>query len=188
MMRMKTGLFVSVACVLFAACASSGDGKTMPPAGDDDPSNSVCGDGTCTADEVGVCADDCGSGGGGGGGGSNNGSGSGSGSSCGNFTCEANLGEDTTTCPADCGTGGGGGGSTGVDCTDFAVLLACITCDAADPTSCIGVTPADCDTCLGGGLGGGGGTGDLLCEGGAADGTCNAAAGEDATTCASDCP
>jgi len=175
MMRNSTGLLCSIAFAVLGACAW-GDGSAGPtPPGDDEPgSQEVCGDDICAATEVGVCTADCGS--------NPNNPGSGSGSnptvSCGNFTCEANLGETTSTCPADCGSGSGSGSST-LDCNDQNTQIACIACIAG--LGCTGVNATDCQTCLGGG----GGLGS--CEGGMPDGTCNAAAGEDATTCPFDC-
>jgi hypothetical protein len=185
---MRTSTLAFVCAVFLSACAwgeSSGGGDDDDPPPDDPPA-AVCGDGTCASTEVGVCTQDCG-------GTSNpvcgNGSCEGptetnatcaqdcppSGPVCGDNVCDMAGGENSSNCPGDC-TGGGS-----IDCNDQMVLIACVAC-LLDPTGCsaLGVTEADCLTCAGGG-------GISLCEGGAPDGTCNAGAGEDVTTCPDDC-
>lgn len=182
MMRMQTAIFCALAASLSFAvsCADSGTGDD-DQMGDDQ--QHVCGDGVCAAAEVGTCTNDCGNGG------NNN-----NGAVCGNGMCETTLGENGATCLQDCGnmgTGSGSGSGSGNGST---------TCPA-DPTECLfclidaslcmnGLTATTCQACVGGlgGGGGGSGFGDLLCEGGAPDGTCNANAGEDNMTCPSDCP
>ena len=95
---------------------------------------------------------------------------------CGNGTCEAP--EDSTNCPNDCG--GNTGGT--LDCQDQNTLLGCFAC-ILDPTSCAApFTEEACTACFGGG------GGMSFCAGGAPDGVCDAASGEDNTTCPEDCP
>lgn len=180
MMRIQSGIFCALAATLsfVIACADSG---TDDPGGDgsgDEQTQAVCGDGTCAASEVGYCTMDCGNGG-------NNNS-----AVCGNGMCETSLGENGATCAADCSGGGGGSGSgsgSGGGGTCPADPTECFLC-LLDPSFCMGgLDPTTCQGCLGGGGGSGGGFGDIGCEGGAPDGTCNANAGEDATLCPSDC-
>lgn len=197
MMRIKSGIIcvVSMSLAFAFACANS-----AAPGDDDDGTGGSqqeisCGDAVCDASEVGICTADCGSGG------SNNNNDD---AVCGNGTCESTKGETASTCSSDCltpatcnnnGTCDAGEttancaadcGSTGtLDCADPLTLIGCFGC-ISDPTACVApFDSASCNACLGGG---GGGFGDLLCEGGAPDGVCNAAAGEDNTTCPSDCP
>lgn len=164
-----------------AFAVSCTDSGSNDPTGDDtmgDTQHAVCGDAMCEATEVGFCAADCGTGGN-------------SNAVCGNAMCETSKGENQSTCFSDCGTGSGSGSGSGssTSCpTDQTFLILCALC-SADASLCM--APADaatCAACGGGGLGSGGGLGDIGCEGMVADGTCNAAAGEDATTCPSDCP
>ena len=167
MMRITTLAFV---CAI-AGCSWGGESDPSGGGGGVDAAVSatpVCGDGVCAANEVGNCASDCGSGGG-----NTNPT-----VQCGNGTCE--TGETSASCPNDCGGGGGGGGGGGTCPADSTECLVCILglgCPA-------GMDATSCQACVLGG--GGGGTGDLLCTGGAPDGTCDAM--EDPTTCASDCP
>lgn len=185
MMRIKSGIIcaLSMSLAFAVACANSAG----PPGGDDDGSGgsqqqASCGDGTCDASEVTSCSADCGSGG------NNNNNNA----VCGNGQCETTKGESISNCISDCGGQGSGSGSgsgsgnpSTLDCSDFATLFACFAC-VSDPTACVPpFDAASCQACVGGGgLPGG----DLLCEGGAPDGVCNAAAMEDNTTCPSDCP
>jgi hypothetical protein len=148
--------------------------------GSDDVSMNVCGDAVCAAAEVGYCMADCGNGG------NNNAA------TCGNGMCETTKGESATSCAVDCGGAGSGAGSG----SGSGSSTAC----PSDPTECflclidtsLCLPPLDqntCTSCLGaGGGGGGGGFGDIGCDGGAPDGTCDAAAGEDNTVCPTDCP
>jgi hypothetical protein len=183
MMRTKSGIFCAlVAMTAFAfSCADSGTTGDDQGGDDTNTTENVCGDGTCATAEIGYCPTDCGEGGG-----NNNNA------TCGNGQCETTKGETASSCFSDCGGSGSGSGSgsgngSTLDCNDQNVLFGCFGC-LLDPSAC--TPPLDataCQACLGGGgLGSGGG--DLLCEGGAPDGNCNAAAGEDATTCPSDCP
>lgn len=180
MMRMQTAIFCALTASL-AFAVSCADSEGDDGMGDDDgQSQNVCGDGVCAAAEVGLCTNDCGNGG------NNNG-----GAVCGNGMCETTLGENGGTCLMDCNSGpgsGGGSGGGGGSTTCPTDPIECLFC-TFDPSLCMGgLTQATCQACIGGGGGGGGGFGDAFCEGMAADGTCNAGAGEDATTCPSDCP
>lgn len=180
MMRIKSGIIcvLSMSLAFAVACANSAD----PGDGDDDNGSggsqqqTQCGDGTCDSSEVGSCTSDCGTGTGGNNGNNNT-------PVCGNGTCE--TGESSSSCFSDCGTGSGSGSGSGSSTSCPSDPTACVLC-IFDPASCpSGLDQNACTNCI---ISGGGGFGDILCEGGAADGTCNAAAGEDATTCASDCP
>lgn len=138
-------------CAVIAACAST-DGGGGGDDGNDPPPTStpVCGDAVCAATEVGVCAQDCGTG---------------MTEVCGNNKCEGNepstcasdcttmpggavcgngqceSTETNATCPGDC-TGGGGT----LDCADPAVLFACILC--LQGTCVPPATATDCNACL----------------------------------------
>lgn len=152
--------------------SSSGDDST--------PTLPVCGDGTCASSEVGSCSSDCGASAVCGNGTCEGGESNASCSSdcplsavCGDGTCDTAGGEDSGTCPGDCS------GSTGGQCpSDQTVCFLCLL----DPSFCMGVDQATCESCLGGG---GGGLGDIGCTGGAPDGTCDA--DEDASICPTDC-
>lgn len=189
MMRMQSGIIFALASsfAFVLACADSGTQEPDDMNDDDQQTQNVCGDGTCAAAEVGYCQADCGAGGNGG---NNN-------ATCGDGMCETTKGENGASCAVDCGGGGGtgsGGGGGGTSTTCPSDPLECFGC-LLDMSLCpAGLDQNTCTTCLTGGLGGGtgggtgGGFGDLLCEGGAPDGTCNANAGEDSSTCPSDCP
>jgi hypothetical protein len=183
MMRTKSGIIcaLSMALAFAVACAES------PGTGDDDmgddgnTSGNVCGDGTCATAEIGYCPTDCGEGG------NNNNN-----AVCGNGQCETTKGESASSCFSDCGGSGSGSGSGNTSGTCPADPNACFGC-ILDPSQCpSGLDANTCLTCILNGGGGSGsgfpGGGDLLCEGGAPNGTCNAAAGEDSSTCPSDCP
>jgi hypothetical protein len=181
---MRKSTLAFVCAVLFSACAwGEGDG-TPAPTPDSGTAQAVCGDGTCAPSEVGNCAGDCG-------GTTNPVCGDGNcqapesnatcasdcpatGPICGDATCDMAGGENSTNCPGDCTT-------SGVDCMDPILLLGCALC-LDDPGVCsiLMVTQADCEACVGGGF--------SFCEGGAPNGTCNPAAGEDNMTCPEDCP
>jgi hypothetical protein len=175
-------------CALIAACATSGedgggdDGTNDPPSSD----TPTCGDAVCAASEIGVCSTDCGSG-------------NPSMEVCGNGACEGNepttcvsdcstaavcgngqceSTETNATCPGDCTTGGGGGT---LNCSDQNTQFACFAC-LLDPSFC--TAPYDMNSCTAC-FGGGGGS--VMCEGGQPDGTCNANAGENSSTCPFDC-
>lgn len=173
----SSGLVIALASAMsFAAACSFGGSQDHTQDPQPDAATAAhCGDGVCAASEVSSCPADCGNG-------SNQGSGSG------NLTCNNNgsceNGETAQSCPADCGTGSGsgGGGSGNLDCNDQNTQIACFACIAG--LGCTGVTEADCEACLTGGLGSG--FGDLGCDGGAADGTCEP--DESNATCPSDCP
>lgn len=171
MMRITTLLFV---CSTIVGCSWGGDSGNGGGGGGPDAavSQAVCGDSVCAASEVGHCTADCGSGGGSG---SGSGSGSGTGAVCGNNTCE--TGETNANCPNDC-TGGGGGTGT---CP--ANILDCALCAIVGQSCPTGLDMTSCAACL---SSGGGGGGDLLCTGGAPDGTCDAM--ESNATCPTDCP
>jgi hypothetical protein len=184
-MRINSGIIcaLSMSLAFAVACAESpgtGDDQT----GDDTTTDNVCGDGTCATSEVGYCPTDCGDG--------NNNQNN---AVCGNGQCETTKGESASTCFSDCGngnngSGSGSGSSTTVDCADQNVLIGCIGC-LLDPSACVApLDAAACQACLGGGgLGSGSGFpggGDILCTGGAPDGTCDSM--EDSSTCPSDCP
>jgi hypothetical protein len=175
----------TLVCGLAASLAfafSCADSTSPEPTGEEEEeevSQNVCGDGLCAAAEVGYCMMDCGTGG------NNNAA------TCGDGLCETTKGETATSCASDCGgTGSGTGSGSGSSTACPSDPTECFLC-MLDPSLCLGGLDQNaCLTCLGlgGGGGGGGGFGDLLCEGGAADGNCNAAAGEDNSTCPSDCP
>ena len=170
---------IATACATTDGGGGGDDGSNPPPSG-----TPVCGDAVCAASEVGVCQSDCGTG--------NTevcGNGKcegnepstcasdcnmGGGGVCGNGQCESS--ESSSTCPADCMTGGGG------SCpSDQTVCFLCLL----DMSLCTGgMSQATCQACILGG-GGGGGTG---CSGGMPNGMCEAAAGENNTTCPFDCP
>ncbi|HET9990428.1 MAG TPA: hypothetical protein VFQ65_17975 [Kofleriaceae bacterium] len=163
---MAGALSFAVAC----SWGGSSDPNSHPDAGG--TAGAVCGDGTCSASEINNCPQDCGSGGHG-----SNGSGSGSNvqAVCGNNTCDP--GETAQTCPSDCTGGGSGSGTCPSDVTT------CALC-AISGTSCpTGMDMNSCFACLFGGLGSGG---NLGCDGGAADGICQA--DETNATCPADCP
>ena len=179
MMRINSGIFCALAMTLAFACADSSSG-------DDDGSGSGsgsnvmsgCGDGVCSPSEVGFCMSDCG-----------NGSNGNSGASCGNGQCETTKGENGSSCPQDCGGGSGSGSGSGsgtstLNCSDPNTTLGCLLC-----TGLMQCTPpydaSSCAAC-GGGMGSGSGFGDILCTGGAPDGTCDSM--ESNQTCPSDCP
>ena len=181
MMRINSGIVcaLSMSLAFAIACADSpgtGDDQTG-----DDTTNDVCGDGTCASAEIGYCPTDCGNGG------NNN-----QNAVCGNGMCETTKGETASSCVSDCGntgsTGGSNGSSSGSCPTDPNACIGCLL----DPSMCpSGLDSNTCLTCIlnGGGLGSGGGGsgfGDLLCTGGAPDGTCDSM--EDSSTCPSDCP
>jgi hypothetical protein len=184
MMRINSGIIcaLSMSLAFAVACAESpgtGDDQT----GDDTNTGNVCGDGTCATSEVGYCPTDCGDG--------NNNQNN---AVCGNGQCETTKGESASTCFSDCGNGnnGSGSGSGNTSGTCPSDPNACIGC-LLDPSQCpSGLDANSCLQCVlnGGGLGGSGlpgGSGLGSCEGGAPDGNCNAAAGEDTTTCPFDC-
>jgi len=151
---MRTLKLAFVFALVLGACAGGGGNGDDTGPSPDASVTPVCGDGTCAAAEVGVCAQDCGTS---------------SGPVCGNQMCEAGEsnancpndcmaagpicgdgtcdmvgGENATNCPGDCG--GGGGGT--LDCNDQNVLLGCITC-LLDPTTCVPpATPEACTACL----------------------------------------
>lgn len=182
---MRTTHFALV-CALFTACAwggdtgTGGDGEDDPP---QDPPAAQCGDGTCAPSEVGTCASDCGNGNpsnpvcGNGTCEANESPATcasdcqASGPVCGDGTCDMAGGENSSNCAGDC-AGGGGGGS--LDCSDFGILFACASC-MDDPSTCapLGVDQTSCQQCFGGGGGGGG-----QCN---FDGVCDA--GEDPASC-----
>lgn len=151
---MRTSILAFVFAAVMAACAGGGsDGDPTPDA----PSSNnapVCGDGTCAAQEVGVCPQDCG----------NTAQAvcgnqmceqgespsncpndcAASGPICGDNVCDMNGGENATNCPGDCG--GGGGGTCPSDIT------ACFAC-ILDATACpAGLDPTTCTECIFGGL------------------------------------
>lgn len=176
----SSGLVIALASAMsFAAACSFGGSQDHTQDPQPDAATAAhCGDGVCAASEVSSCPVDCGNG-------SNQGSGSG------NLTCNNNgsceNGETAQSCPADCGTGSGSGGGGSGTC-DTNELTICALCLAADPSGAAcaiaGYTADECNACLAGGLGSG--FGDLACDGGAADGTCEA--DESNATCPSDCP
>lgn len=180
---MMRTLTLAIVCSLFAACSwgegSPSDDGSDPGPDASAPAQAVCGDGTCASSEIGVCSTDCGAS---------------TGPKCGNSVCE--NGEDVNTCavdcPAVCGDSkcegpenastcpGDCGGNTGGMCP--ADPLECFGC-ILDPSLCpAGLDPTTCQTCISGG--GGGVPGGGACT---PDGVCDAAAGEDATTCPFDC-
>lgn len=176
MMRINSGIFCALAMTLAFACADSSSG-------DDDGSGSGsgsnvmsgCGDGVCSPSEVGFCTSDCGNGGSGA-------------ASCGNGMCETTKGENGTSCPADCGGGSGSGSGSGsgtstLNCSDPNTQIGCLLCTGLQMCT----APYDATSCAAcGGMGSGSGFGDLLCTGGAPDGTCDSM--ESNQTCPSDCP
>jgi len=174
MMRISTGLLCALA---MTACSwgGSGDGGNGGGTVDAATSGSICGDGTCSADEVNTCSADCGSG-------STN-------YVCGNGQCETSKGENAVNCAQDCnagsGSGSGSGSATGNCPSDPSVCLACLL----DATMCPqGLDQSTCTSCVLGGTGGlGSGFGS-----GSGSGTCNfnmvCDTGEDATSCPTDCP
>jgi len=169
MMRITTLVFV---CSTIAGCSWGGDGGGTGPGGtgpDAAVSHApVCGDSVCSASEVGNCTADCGSGGG-----------NTTGPVCGNGTCE--TGETSASCPNDCGGGGGSGsGSGALNCSDQNTTINCLLCTSFQLCTAP-YDAASCAACGGGGLGG-----DILCTGGAPDGTCDAM--ESNSTCPTDCP
>ncbi len=183
-MRMMNSALVCGFAATLAFAFSCADSSA--PTGDDDmnddddmQSQNVCGDGLCAAAEVGYCMEDCGTGG------NNNAA------TCGDGLCESTKGESATSCASDCGgtgSGSGSGSGSGTSTTCPSDPTECFLC-MLDPSLCLGgLDQNTCLSCLGLGSGGGGGFGDLGCENGAPDGTCNAAAGEDNTLCPSDCP
>jgi hypothetical protein len=173
MMRINRGLFIVLfGASVFVACSFGGSQGNDPTPDASGGGGASCGDGTCAASEVNNCPADCGSGG--------NGSGS---AVCGNGQCETTKGETSASCPTDCssqGSGSGSGSGSGTCPADPNECLGCAFTGMGCPT---GLDMNSCLTCL---IGGGGGFGDLLCDGGAADGTCSAAETHD--TCPSDCP
>jgi hypothetical protein len=173
-MRHKTGIVCVVAALAVAACSwGNGSGSSNPGVDAFGGNAAVCGDNVCAATEVNNCPQDCGSGG-------NNNQ-----AVCGNGTCETSKGESATSCPSDCNTntGSNGGSNTGsgaaLNCQDPTTLLACFTCLSGG--GCTGVDMNSCNTCLGG-SGLGSGTGSGACN---FNGMCDA--GEDASTCPTDC-
>ena len=168
MMRISAVVFVCA----FAGCSWGGDGGTGP--GGPDASvgggggggSPVCGDGVCSASEVGSCTSDCGSGGG-----NNNPAGP----VCGNNTCE--TGETSASCPNDCGGGGGSGSGGGGACPSN--IQDCLFCALAGQMCPAGLDMTSCTACLAGGGGGLPGS----CNN---DGVCDPAEMAD-PTCA-DCP
>jgi hypothetical protein len=169
MMRTSSGIVCAVAGALSFAVACSWGGAAEPPK-PDAPGAAHCGDGVCSASEVNNCPADCGSGGG-------HGSGSNVNAVCGNGTCE--TGENSTNCNTDCGggSGSGSGSATGNCPSDVTQCFACIV----DATMCpTGLDATSCLTCI---INGGGQAG---CDGGAADGVCQA--DETNATCPADCP
>ena len=173
MMRINSGIFcaLTTALSLAVACSWGGSGSNTPQP-DASTSHAVCGDGTCAASEVNNCPADCGQG-------SNQGSNQ---AVCGNGSCETTKGETAQSCPSDCNQGSGSGsGSSALNCSDPNTTISCLLCTQA----MLCTPPYDAISCA---ACGGGGFGDLLCENMAADGVCNAGAGEDHTTCPSDCP
>jgi hypothetical protein len=175
---MNSALVCGFAAAL-AFAVSCADSTT--PTGDDDDmgsdmtSQNVCGDAVCAAAEVGYCMADCG------GGGNNNAA------TCGNGMCETTKGESATSCAVDCGGQGSGsdsGSGSGSSTSCPADPTECLLCALIDPSLCpAGMDPNSCIACIGGG-----GGGDIGCDGGAPDGVCDAAAGEDNTFCPTDCP
>ncbi|MFT3700629.1 MAG: hypothetical protein QM831_46220 [Kofleriaceae bacterium] len=177
MMRPATsGLVIALAGAMsfVIACSFGGSQDHTNDPQPDAATAAHCGDGVCAASEVSTCPADCG-------GGSNQGSGSNTSAVCGNGTCE--NGENSTNCAADCGTGSGSGSGT----CDSNTAIECAFCLAADPTgaacTALGLDPTMCMACS---SGFGSGFGDLGCDGGAADGTCES--DESNATCPSDCP
>lgn len=178
MMRMQSGLLCALAASFAFAisCADSSTGEEGDDMGSDDVSTNTCGDSVCAAAEVGYCMADCGMGG------NNNAA------QCGDGMCETTKGESATSCAVDCGggsgTGSGSGSGSSTSCP--ADQTECFLC-LLDPALCLPpLDEATCLSCLGLG-GGGGGFGDIGCDGGAPDGTCNAAT-EDNSICPTDCP
>ncbi|CAN5289398.1 hypothetical protein BH11MYX1_BH11MYX1_48290 [soil metagenome] len=176
MMRHSSGILGAVACALsFVVACSFGGSSDNHPSPDAATSGGHCGDGTCAANEVNSCPADCGQG-------SNAGSGSGSGS--GTATCNNNgtcdAGETTANCAGDCPA------ANSACPTDVTQCAICAISGTSCPT---GLDMTSCLACLVPGGGGGSGLGsglDILCDGGAANGSCNPAT-ETAATC-SDCP
>jgi hypothetical protein len=141
-------------CALFAACASTDGGGGGDDGQDPLPTGTpVCGDAVCAASEVGMCAQDCGTG---------------MTEVCGNNKCEGN---EPSTCAADCTTTGGGavcgngqcessetnascpsdctggGGTCTLDLNDPATVLGCFLCTTGQ---CIPpFTQTECSACLG---------------------------------------
>jgi hypothetical protein len=151
MRAMRTSILAFVFAGL-AACAGGGSDDPGDPT-PDAPSSStpVCGDGTCAAQEVGVCPQDCGST---------------AQAVCGNQMCE--QGESATNCPNDCAAQamcGNGTCETGENATNCpgdcgggmpgtcpADPFECFTC-FIDGTGCPpGMDQASCTECVLGGI------------------------------------
>lgn len=144
--------FTAFVFAALSACAGGGDDPPTPDA-QSNPNVPVCGDGTCAAQEVGACAQDCGN------------------SAtpicgnqmcengetlqncpndcsagvpvCGDSTCDMAGGENSTNCPGDCG------GNQGGNCP--ADPLECFGC-LIEPSLCpAGLDQAACEACIAGG-------------------------------------
>lgn len=172
MKQLSSALLLAVSLMVGCSWGGEDEGSNFnPPIPDASVSAVVCGDSVCAASEIGVCTQDCGSGGG-------------SGSStvvCGNNVCDA--GETNSSCPNDC-TGGGSGSNANCpsDPTE------CLLC-AFEASLCMGgLTQELCTECALGGLGSGGLPGGGLPGGSGCNFDMVCDAGEDATTCVTDCP
>ena len=173
MMRTKSGIVCVLAALVAGACSwGNGSGNGTPAPDASSSGQAVCGDNVCAASEATSCPQDCG-------GGNAN-------AVCGNGQCETTKGESATSCPSDCGGGNGSGSNGGngsLNCSDPNTTIGCLLCTQLQMCT----SPYDANSCAACGTGGlgsgfGSGLGSGACN---FNGVCDA--GEDPTTCPTDC-